>query len=101
MYSRSPGKGYEKFYDRARERGVNFIRGRVSRIDEDPVTHNMVVHSEDQTLGQPIEIEADMVVLATASIPKKGSDEIARILNLSRGASGVFMESHPQLKQME
>jgi heterodisulfide reductase subunit A len=101
MDIRSPGKGYEEFYDRARERGVNFIRGRVSRIDEDPTTHNLLVHSEDQTLGQPIEIEADMVVLATAAIPKKGSDEIARILNLSRGADGFFMESHPKLKPMD
>ena len=101
MDIRSPGKGYEEFYDRARERGVNFIRGRVSRIDEDPKTHNMIVHAEDQTLGQPIEIPAEMVVLATAAIPKKGSDEIARKLNLSRGADGFFMESHPKLKPMD
>jgi len=101
MDIRSPGKGYEEFYDRARERGVNFIRGRVSRIDEDPTTHNLILHSEDQTLGQPIEIEAEMVVLATAAIPRKGSDEIARILNLSRGADGFFMESHPKLKPMD
>jgi heterodisulfide reductase subunit A len=101
MDIRSPGKGYEEFYDRARERGVNFIRGRVSRIDEDPATHNLILHSEDQTLGQPIEIVAEMVVLATAAIPKKGSDEIARILNLSRGGDGFFMESHPKLKPMD
>jgi heterodisulfide reductase subunit A len=101
MDIRSPGKGYEEFYDRARENGVNFIRGRVSRIDEDPKTHNLILHSEDQTLGQPIEIEAEMVVLATAAIPKKGSDEVARILNLSRGADGFFMESHPKLKPMD
>jgi heterodisulfide reductase subunit A len=101
MDIRSPGKGYEEFYDRAREKGANFIRGRVSRIDEDPKTHNLILHSEDQTLGQPIEIEAEMVVLATAAIPKKGSDEIARILNLSRGADGFFMESHPKLKPMD
>ena len=101
MDIRSPGKGYEEFYDRARERGVNFIRGRVSRIDEDPVTHNLTVHSEDSILGQPIEIEAEMVVLATASIPKKGSADIARILNLSRGSDGFFMEAHPKLKPMD
>ena len=52
-------------------------------------------------LGQPIEIEAEMVVLATASIPKKGSDEMARILNLTRGADGFFMESHPKLKPLD
>jgi heterodisulfide reductase subunit A len=98
---RSPGKGYEEFYDRARERGVTFIRGRVSRIDEDPKTHNLVLHSEDINLGVPIEVEAEMVVLATASIPKKGSDELARILNLTRGADGFFMESHPKLKPLD
>jgi heterodisulfide reductase subunit A len=98
---RSPGKGYEEFYDRAREKGVNFIRGRVSRIDENPKTHNLVLHSEDANLGIPIEIDAEMVVLATASIPKQGSDELARILNLTRGADGFFMESHPKLKPLD
>jgi heterodisulfide reductase subunit A2 len=101
MDIRSPGKGYEEFYDRARERGVIFIHGRVSRIDEDPTTHNLTVHSEDSNLGQPIEVEADMVVLATAAIPKKGSDEVARILNLSRDSNGFFMEAHPKLKPMD
>jgi heterodisulfide reductase subunit A len=101
MDIRSPGKGYEEFYDRAREGGVNFIRGRVSRIDEDPKTHNLILHSEDANLGVPIEVEAEMVVLATASIPKKGSDELARILNLTRGADGFFMESHPKLKPLD
>lgn len=98
MDMRSPGKGYEEFYDRARDRGVNFIRGRVSRIEEDSKTHNMVVYAEDANLGVPIEVEAEMVVLATAGISKKGSADIARIINLSRGADGFFMESHPKLK---
>ena len=98
---RSPSKGYEEFYDRARERGVNFIRGRVSRIEEDPRTHNLRVYSENSLLGQPIEVEADMVVLATASVPKKDSEEIARILNLSRDSDGFFMEAHPKLKPLD
>jgi heterodisulfide reductase subunit A len=98
---RSPGKGYEEFYDRARERGVNFIRGRVSRIEENPTNHNLMLYSEDTNLGMPIELEAEMVVLATAAIPKKGSEDLARILNLSRDANGFFMESHPKLKPMD
>ena len=101
MDIRSPGKGYEEFYDRARERGVTFIRGRVSRIDEDQKTHNLTVHSEDTLIGNPIEVEVDMVVLATASISKKGSDELARILNISRGQDGFFMEAHPKLKPLD
>jgi heterodisulfide reductase subunit A2 len=42
-----------------------------------------------------------MVVLATAAIPKKGSADVARILNLSRGSDGFFMEAHPKLKPMD
>ncbi|MEM3699442.1 MAG: hydrogenase iron-sulfur subunit [Candidatus Bathyarchaeia archaeon] len=101
MDIRSNFKGFEEFYQRARELGVNFIRGRVSRVLEVPETKNLILHAEDMTLGQPIEIEADMVVLATAAIPKKGSEEIARILNLTRGADGFFMESHPKLKPLD
>jgi heterodisulfide reductase subunit A len=98
---RSNFKGYEEFYQRARELGVNFVRGRVSRILEVPETRNLIIHAEDMTLGQPIEVEAEMVVLATAAIPKKGTEETARILNLTRGADGFFMESHPKLKPID
>jgi heterodisulfide reductase subunit A len=101
MDMRSNFKGYEEFYQRARDLGVNFIRGRVSRILEIPETNNLILHAEDMTLGQPIEIEAEMVVLATAAIPKKGTEDIARILNLTRGADGFFMESHPKLKPLD
>jgi len=101
MDMRSNFKGYEEFFDRARASGVNFVRGRVSRILEIPETKNLLIHAEDMTLGQPIEIEADMVVLATAAIPKQGSEEISRILSVSRGADGFFMESHPKLKPID
>jgi len=101
MDMRSNFKGYEEFYQRARELGVNFVRGRVSRILEVPETKNLIIHAEDMTLGQPIEVEAEMVVLATAAIPKKGTEETARILNLTRGADGFFMESHPKLKPID
>ncbi|MEM3581215.1 MAG: CoB-CoM heterodisulfide reductase HdrA2 [Candidatus Bathyarchaeia archaeon] len=101
MDMRTNFKGFEEFYQRARELGVNFIRGRVSRIFEDPKTKNLIIHAEDANLGMPIEVEAEMVVLATAAIPKKGTEDIARILNLTRGADGFFMESHPKLKPLD
>jgi len=101
MDMRSNFKGFEEFYQRARELGVNFVRGRVSRVFEVPETKNLIIHAEDIGLGQPIEFEAEMIVLATAAIPKKGSDEMARILNVTRGADGFFMESHPKLKPID
>jgi heterodisulfide reductase subunit A len=98
---RSNFKGYEEFYQRARELGVNFVHGRVSQVFEIPETKNLIIHAEDMGLGQPIEVEAEMVVLATAAIPKKDTDEMARILHLTRGANGFFMESHPKLKPID
>ena len=94
-------KGYEEFYRRARELGVNFIRGSVSQINENPETKNLLIRSEDMALGEPLELEAELVVLSTAAIPSKGTDEVARILSITRGADGFFMESHPKLKPLD
>jgi len=94
-------KGYEEFYRRARELGVNFIRGRISQINEDPKTKNLLIRSEDMMLGEPLELEAELVVLSTAAIPSKGTDEVSRILSITRGADGFFMESHPKLKPLD
>ncbi|MFQ6074178.1 MAG: hydrogenase iron-sulfur subunit, partial [Candidatus Bathyarchaeia archaeon] len=94
-------KGYEEFYRRARELGINFIRGKATQIIEDPKTKNLVIRAEEMALGEPIELEAEMVVLCTAAIPKKGSDEVARIFSISRGTDGFFLESHPKLKPID
>ena len=101
MDMRTHFKGYEEFYLRAREMGINFIRGRAIHILEDSKTKNLIIRAEDMTLGEPVEIEAELAVLCTAAIPSKGSDETARILNVTRGTDGFFMESHPKLKPID
>ncbi len=101
MDMRTHFKGYEEFYRRARGLGINFIRGRASQIIEDQKTKNLIIRAEDMMLGEPIELEAELVVLCTAAIPSKGSDELARILSVTRGADGFFMESHPKLKPID
>jgi len=101
MDIRSNFKGYEEFYTRAREMGVNFIRGRVSKVLEKSETKNLIIRAEDTLLGEPIELEAEMVVLATAAIACKDAGEVSRILNVTRGTNGFFMESHPKLKPID
>lgn len=101
MDMRTPFKGYEEFYRRARDLGITFIRGRASHILEDPETKDLVIRAEDMTLGQPIELPAEMVVLCTAAVPKSDAGDLARILNISRGTDGFFMESHPKLKPID
>jgi len=101
MDMRTPFKGFEEFYRRARDLGITFIRGRPSEMIEDPETHNLIIRAEDTILGEPIEIEAEMVILSTAGVPNPGTDDLARILHITRGTDGFFMESHPKLKPID
>jgi heterodisulfide reductase subunit A len=101
MDIRTPSKGYEEFYNRARAMGIRFIHGRPSQITQDPDTGNLYVQAEDQELGQVIEIEAEMVSLSSAAIPRIDTDHIASTLTLSRSPGGFFMEYHPKLRPVD
>jgi len=101
MDMRTPFKGFEEFYRRARELGITFIRGRPSEILEDKDTKNLIIRAEDTILGEPIEVEAELVVLSTAGVPRSGTDKLANILHITRGTDGFFMESHPKLKPID
>jgi len=101
MDIRAGGKMYEEFVRRAiEEDGVKYIRGRVSRIyDEDG---KLVVRGADTLLGhQPIEIRADMVVLASAMVASPGSEELAQKLKVSYDPYYFLSEAHPKLRPVE
>ena len=99
---RANRKGYEELFRKAQQIGVNFIRVKLTdrNVTEDPATKKLVVHAVKEN-DKPVEIKSDMVVLATAAIPSQGSEEVARVFNISRGGDGFFMESHPKLKPID
>jgi heterodisulfide reductase subunit A len=101
MDIRTPSKGYEEFYNRAREMGVHFVQGRPSLITEDPQTHNLWIYSEDMALGSVMEREYDMVMLSQAAIPQPDVDVMSSVLNISQSPGGWFMEYHPKLRPMD
>ncbi len=86
MDIRAGGKMYEEFVRRAMEEdGVQYVRGRVSRIYERD--GKLIVKGADTLLGaRPMEIEADMVVLATAAVAQPGAEELAQKLHVSYDA---------------
>ena len=98
---RTPSKGYEAFYDRAREMGIRFLQGRPALITEDPETRNLYVHSEDMSVGQVIEREYDMVMLNQAAVPQPDVDTVSSVLNITQSPGGWFMEYHPKLRPMD
>jgi len=98
---RTPSKGYEEFYERARQMGIKFIQGRPSLITEDEETHNLYVHSEDITLGQVTEYPYDMVMLNQAAVPQPDVDDVSSVLNVQQSPGGWFMEYHPKLRPID
>jgi len=101
MDIRAGGKMYEEFVRRAiEEDGVVYIRGRVSRIYEED--GKLVVKGADTLLGgEPIEIKADMVVLATAMVANKDAEELAQKLRVSYDPYHFLSEAHPKLRPVE
>jgi heterodisulfide reductase subunit A len=101
MDIRTPSKGYEEFYDRAREMGVKFIQGRPGQITEDPETRNLKVHAEDLSLGRALALEYDMVMLNQAAVPQPDVGRVSATFNISQSPGGWFMEYHPKLRPMD
>jgi heterodisulfide reductase subunit A len=95
------GKGYEEFYNRLQEEGVNFIRGRAAEVTdaaESPEEQGkLVVICEDTLIGKQRRIPVDMVVLSTALEPRADVSEVARLFSVSRSKDGFFLEKHPKL----
>ena len=101
MDIRAPSKLYDEFTRRAiEEYGTEYIRGRVSKIYPDG-NGQYIVKGVDTLLGQPVEIRADLVVLAVGIEASKGSPQLAEKLRISYDSYGFFMESHPKLKPVE
>jgi len=101
MDMRSFGKDYEEFYRRNREEGIQFIQGRPSQVTVDPETGRLYIDVEDILLGRVIELDVDMVVLATAVEPPENAGQIASTFGLGRTPDGWFAEAHPKLKPVE
>jgi heterodisulfide reductase subunit A len=99
MDVRAFGKGYEEFYDRVKHERVTYRRGEPSEIYRRG--DKLVVLAEDTMLGQPVEVEADLVVLATAAVPRADAATVAQKLGGELSPDGFFQEAHPKLRPVD
>jgi len=98
---RTAGKGFEEYYRRTREIGINFIHGRPSEVIENNETKNLILKVEDSDIGELIKLEADLVVLSCATVPSQGTKQLAGLLGINLDANGFFKEIHPKLRPVE
>jgi len=107
MDVRAFGKGFEEFYDRVRMEGARYRRGNPSEIykRDDPSTGSgqgkLIVRAEDTLLSEPLEVEADLVVLAVGVTPRADAQQLADLLGISLSPDGFFQEVHPKLHPVE
>ncbi len=97
---RSQGKGYEEFVQQAmEEHKVLYLRGKPSKVFEE--NGQVMVWGVDTLTGLPIEVEADLVVLATAVVPQPDAQEFGQLLRVSTDEHGFLSEAHPKLRPVE
>jgi heterodisulfide reductase subunit A len=91
----------EKYYQQAREAGVIFIR---YTRETPPVVSDgddLVVTVNSPDFPEPIEIEADRVVLSTGVDAPKDNRKLADMLKVPLNADGFFVEAHLKLRPVD
>lgn len=92
----------ERIYNQARDMGILFIN--YEQHGPPVITegeNGLVVTTHDHVLHRPMAIEADMVILASATLPNPESAELARMFKLPLGKDGFFQEAHAKLRPVE
>ncbi len=100
--------GYsEDHYREAAGKEVKFIRyepqdkPQVEAGESEEGQPVLKVTVTDDILGSKVEIDADFVALAAATIPTAGSKEISKLFKVPLGADGFFQEAHVKLRPVE
>lgn len=78
---RAFGKGFDGYYERAKELGVNYIRCKPSSIKEDPKTEDLKIQYQAEDGEIKID-DFDLVVLSTGFEAPEGAEELAGKLNI-------------------
>lgn len=100
MDIRSDVKGTEEFVQNVVEQcRTMYLRGRVSKVFRDG--DKIRVWGVDTLTGRNIEIMADMVVLASAIVPRANARELARTLNIISDQHGFMTEAHLKLRPVD
>jgi len=90
---RAYGKNFYEFTQRAQdEYGVKYFQSKISSIEEDPETKDLIIHYEDLKTGEFKNFKASLVVLASPLVPSKGVKELGKSLGIELDKYDFFKE---------
>jgi heterodisulfide reductase subunit A len=88
---RASGKGFEEFYQRSLKMPeLKYVRGRPSKIVEDPKTKDLTVYVEDVETGEIDRIKVDLAVLSTGAVASKSNKKLAEVLGIDLDENDFF-----------
>jgi heterodisulfide reductase subunit A2 len=95
---RAFGKGYEEFFEQAKGMGVNFVKGKVARVEQ-LENGKMALHYEDMLgRGGTRTREHDLVVLAIGFLPNTAPFTLYKGGELDRDAFNYVREVNPVIE---
>ena len=96
----------EGYYKKASDQGIIFIRYQpedppdIRAIEENGRSFLRLTATEPM-LGKRLEIDADLVCLAAASIPQTSNKPLSQMLKVPLNEDGFFMEAHMKLRPVD
>lgn len=92
----------ESYYTQARQKGVAFIRYEKDWKPEVLKGSNgLKVNVFDQTLGIPVTMNADLVVLSAGVVPNEDNKVLGQFLKVPLNKDGFFLEAHMKLRPID
>ncbi len=92
----------ERFFLEARDRHVRFYRfEREAKPQVVAAGDGIQVTFQDANLGQPIAMDADLLVLSAAIRPGEDNQKLAESLRLPLDEDGFFLEAHAKLRPLD
>jgi heterodisulfide reductase subunit A len=92
----------EDIYREARFKGITFVRyssEEKPRVEERESALRVVV--KDQVLGCNVEIEADVLTLASAIVPSDENERLSKLYKVSTNQEGFLLEAHVKLRPVD
>jgi heterodisulfide reductase subunit A len=92
----------EALFKKARELGVVFINYELHGKPKVDVKHKKaIIEVWDHVLHRPLEIEVDMVVLATAIVANPDAEKLNKLYKVSLDGDGFYQEAHAKLRPVD
>ncbi|MFC1908209.1 CoB--CoM heterodisulfide reductase iron-sulfur subunit A family protein, partial [Chloroflexota bacterium] len=96
------GVEFEEYYQKAREKGIRFLRYNLDKPPKVIGTKKAeAVKVYDELMGVEVELPVDLVVLTTPLIPNNDNETLSKMLKVSLGDRGFFLEAHVKLRPVE